>query len=109
MFIDAAIEAGVKRFVPSEFGSDVDNKNMSEVDFMDSKAEIRKYLREKAKKGEIEYTFFQPGPFFDCMYQSVALFIVCPKNNNKFVYNQRGKSIDLFSTKSCANDDTFWY
>jgi len=74
-FIDASIEAGVKRFVPSEFGSDVDNENMAKVNIMSDKVEIRKYLREKASKGEIEYTFFQPGPFFDCMYHLFLLLL----------------------------------
>ncbi|KAL4803234.1 hypothetical protein BDV18DRAFT_145426 [Aspergillus unguis] len=60
--IDAAVQAGVKRFAPSEWGS-------SSLEFMPwyaYKASIRTYLSElNASKKVLEYTLFQPGLFTD--------------------------------------------
>ncbi|AEO58261.1 hypothetical protein MYCTH_2305464 [Thermothelomyces thermophilus ATCC 42464] len=60
--IDAAIEAGVKRFAPSEWAVG----NLKHLDFYRIKLDIRSYLREKNKnKKVIEYTLFQPGWFMN--------------------------------------------
>ncbi|OJI82976.1 hypothetical protein ASPTUDRAFT_31008 [Aspergillus tubingensis CBS 134.48] len=58
--IDAAVQAGVKRFAPSEWAS-------SRLDYLDwyaYKGETRRYLQELNKdKKVLEYTLFQPGVF----------------------------------------------
>lgn len=62
--IDAAIEAGVKRFFPSEFGSDTTTKLA--LDYFPGwipKVEIRDYL--KSKQDKIEWTVVFNGFFFD--------------------------------------------
>lgn len=60
--IDAAIAAGVKRFAPSEYGS----KTTVDMPWQHGKEEIRNYLEEVNKKGDIlEYTLFQPGLLLD--------------------------------------------
>ncbi|KAK6819143.1 Oxidoreductase aprR [Aspergillus parasiticus] len=66
MFIDAAIEAGVKRFIPSEFGHDTRNGNASKMlpQMYQQKREIVEYLREKQNDG-LEWTAFVTGPFLD--------------------------------------------
>jgi uncharacterized protein YbjT (DUF2867 family) len=62
--IDAAIAAGVKRFFPSEFGSDTDNTHALEYfPGWASKGEIRKYL--ESKQDQIEWTAIFNGFFFD--------------------------------------------
>ena len=51
-FIDAAIEAGVKRFVASEYGLNNANpeaRGLSSV--FDDKGRVQEYLREKEKDG----------------------------------------------------------
>ena len=57
--VDAAIEAGVKRFVPSEFGSDTRNEMAMGIwlQFFNGKEEAVEYLRNRKK--EISWT----GPF----------------------------------------------
>ena len=63
--IDAALNAGVKRFLPSDFGSDLSAK-ANAVPFNQPKIEIHQYLEEKAKSHpEFTYTFVTNGPFFD--------------------------------------------
>lgn len=60
--IDAAIEAGVKRFAPSEWAV----SNVRHLDWYAGKVQIREYLREKNKdKKVIEYSLFQPGWFLN--------------------------------------------
>ncbi|XDG05331.1 hypothetical protein ABKA04_004946 [Annulohypoxylon sp. FPYF3050] len=60
--IDASIEAGVKRFAPSEYGS----KGTVDMSWLRVKENIREYLEEVNQKEQVlEYTLFQPGLFLD--------------------------------------------
>jgi uncharacterized protein YbjT (DUF2867 family) len=62
--IDAAIEAGVKRFVPSEYGGDTDNKHShTRVPFFALKHQVAEHLR--AHQHKIEWTVLSTGPFID--------------------------------------------
>lgn len=62
--IDAAIAAGVKRFIPSEFGSDTSNA-VAQQRFPPwiQKDQVRKYL--ESKQDRIEWTVIYNGFFFD--------------------------------------------
>ncbi|KAL4882950.1 hypothetical protein BJY04DRAFT_185473 [Aspergillus karnatakaensis] len=58
--IDAAVQAGVKRFAPSEWAS----SKTAHLPWYAYKADIRGYLAELNKdKKVLEYTLFQPGLF----------------------------------------------
>ncbi|CAM1507775.1 Fc.00g046230.m01.CDS01 [Cosmosporella sp. VM-42] len=62
--IDAAIEAGVKRFLPAEFGIDTSKKATIEiVPFLRAKLEVVEYL--KSIENKITWTAILTGPFFD--------------------------------------------
>lgn len=62
--INAAIEAGVKRFIPSEFGSNVPDKRIRDiVPVFEAKFATVNYLKSKEK--EISWTSVITGPFFD--------------------------------------------
>ncbi|KAF3939601.1 hypothetical protein ABW19_dt0202126 [Dactylella cylindrospora] len=70
-FIDAAIEAGVKRFYPTEYGmvsgSDPEpivSEWWGRIGFK-GKAETYKKLKELSDAGKIEYTIIATGSFFD--------------------------------------------
>lgn len=64
--IDTAIKAGVKRFVPSEFGSDTQNQRAVAIlpQYFKGKVETVEYLKEKEKEG-LTWTAFVTGPFFE--------------------------------------------
>jgi hypothetical protein len=63
-FIDAAIAAGVKRYIPSEFGSNTtDARTRAIVPVFEAKYGTVNYLKTKEK--EISWTSFITGPFFD--------------------------------------------
>ncbi|KAL7931457.1 hypothetical protein V8C35DRAFT_329480 [Trichoderma chlorosporum] len=63
--IDAAIIAGVKRFIPSEYGIDVCHpKAMEIVPFFRQKEQVNAYLRSKESQG-LTWTSIATGPFLD--------------------------------------------
>ena len=62
--IDAAIAAGVKRFIPSEFGSNTaDARTRAIVPVFEAKFSTVNYLKSKEK--EISWTAIATGPFLD--------------------------------------------
>jgi len=66
VIIDAAVKAGVKRFVPSEFGSDTLNAKAMEIlpQYFAGKTGAVDYLKTKEKDG-LTWTAFVTGPFFE--------------------------------------------
>ncbi|RVD85304.1 uncharacterized protein DFL_003630 [Arthrobotrys flagrans] len=69
-FLEAAVEAGVTRFYPTEYGSvassdsDIVEEFWNRVGFH-GKLEVYLRLKELADAGKIEYTLITTGPFFD--------------------------------------------
>ena len=62
--IDAAVEAGVKHFIPSEFGSNVSgNSKVAALPVFAGKVKTQEYL--KTKSSEISWTVIVNGFFFD--------------------------------------------
>ncbi|KAI8830301.1 hypothetical protein BJ741DRAFT_620375 [Chytriomyces cf. hyalinus JEL632] len=62
--IHASIQAGVKRFVPSEYGIDLD-LHASSIAFVGAKVPIRKLLRSPEISSKLEHTFIENGFFID--------------------------------------------
>lgn len=63
--IDAAVEAGVKRFIPSEFSSNATrSENMVPTPVGSGKIEIVNYLRTKENSG-VTWSALVTGAFFD--------------------------------------------
>lgn len=63
--IDAAIAAGVKRFLPSEFGCDIENPNARAIPIFGGKVKIEDYLKEKSATTGLSYTFVYTSAFLD--------------------------------------------
>ncbi|KAI8151442.1 hypothetical protein K4K54_000213 [Colletotrichum sp. SAR 10_86] len=65
--IDASIKAGVKRYIPSDWGTfTTDPKAQRElVPVLGPMLDVQKQLAEKARTGEIEHTIFSVGAFLD--------------------------------------------
>ncbi|KAF8865219.1 isoflavone reductase family protein [Acephala macrosclerotiorum] len=86
-FIDVAIKAGVKRFVPSEFGGDVQNVKAMELlpQYFKGKKDTVEYL--KGKEGEgLTWTAFVTGPFFD-LVMKIGYLGIDVENQNAILYN----------------------
>lgn len=65
VIIDAAIKAGVKRFIPSDFGALTTDPAAANLPIHIPLVEIQNYLKSKAEAGLIEYTIFSVGAFAD--------------------------------------------
>ncbi|KFX93508.1 hypothetical protein V490_04806 [Pseudogymnoascus sp. VKM F-3557] len=63
--IDAAIAAGVKRFIPSEFSSCSLHPDVQSLPFYSSLAAIRKHLIDSSENGALSYTILGSGAFLD--------------------------------------------
>jgi len=64
--IQAAIEAGVKRVVPSEYSSNLEAKAKEvNLEIVAEKLKIRNYIEEIGETGKIEWSSINNGPFLD--------------------------------------------
>lgn len=63
--IDAAAAAGIKRFLPSEFGSKLDHPNTRKIPIFGAKVKIEEYLESKAASTGMTYTFVYNNAFSD--------------------------------------------
>ncbi|KAL7914073.1 hypothetical protein GGI35DRAFT_490392 [Trichoderma velutinum] len=72
--IDAAVAAGVKRIVPSEYGCDLENELTAKLPVFAPKVGVAKYLEEKAKTTPLTYTLAYSGPFLDWGLEHNFLF-----------------------------------
>ncbi|GAB7363230.1 hypothetical protein MBLNU230_g3512t1 [Neophaeotheca triangularis] len=65
LLIDAAVSAGVQRFIPSEFGCDTTNPKAAQLPVYKSKVETAKYLEAKAQESGLTYTLVLNSAFLD--------------------------------------------
>jgi nucleoside-diphosphate-sugar epimerase len=65
LMVDAAVAAGVKRFLPSNFGSNMTNPNTRMLPVFAAKVTVEDYLIQKSKTTELTYTFVYVGGFTD--------------------------------------------
>ena len=66
LLIDASVAAGVSRFIPSEFGSDLDNSKTKALPVFGHKIAVNKYAEEKARENpNFSYTNIRTGAFLD--------------------------------------------
>lgn len=63
--IDAAVAAGVKRFIPGEFGSAMDLEKTRQLPVFGFKVAVQKQLEALAQEGKITYTYVWNGLFLD--------------------------------------------
>ncbi|KAH6874784.1 hypothetical protein B0T10DRAFT_498554 [Thelonectria olida] len=64
-FINAAVAAGVSRFIPSEFGSNLDVPSVRALPVFSQKVKIQEILIEKSKSTPLTYTFVYNSAFLD--------------------------------------------
>jgi nucleoside-diphosphate-sugar epimerase len=73
LMVDAAVASGVKRFLPSNFGSNMTNPNSRMLPVFALKVIIEDYLIEKSKTTELTYTFVYVGGFTDFAIQNKVI------------------------------------
>ncbi|KAI1458848.1 putative oxidoreductase CipA-like protein [Annulohypoxylon moriforme] len=67
--VEAAVKAGVKRFIPSEYGGDAENEKISQLPMFTIKKTTKELLKKEAAQGKITYTLISNGPFLDMAMQ----------------------------------------
>ncbi|KAK9235802.1 hypothetical protein V1525DRAFT_251713 [Lipomyces kononenkoae] len=65
LMVDAAVAAGVKRFLPSNFGSNMTNANSRQLPVFTRKVMVEDYLIAKSKTTELTYSFVYVGGLTD--------------------------------------------
>ncbi|KAJ5690868.1 oxidoreductase CipA [Penicillium macrosclerotiorum] len=84
--IEAAVAAGIQRFIPSEFGCDTSNSATSQLPVFGDKVAVIQRLQELATPGStLSYTAVITGPFFDWGLEKG--FIVNLKGPSTAVYD----------------------
>ncbi|KAI0475086.1 nmrA-like family protein-like protein [Xylariaceae sp. FL0804] len=78
--IEAAVRAGVKRFLPSELGSDAVNENVTKLPFFADKARVLAVLKGHADAGKITWTAVCNGVFLDLVIKSNFAFSLKEKS-----------------------------
>lgn len=68
VLIDAAIAAGVKRFIPSEYGSCTTSPKLETSPIYGPMFKIRQYLQEKARAGKLTWTVLACGAFLEFLF-----------------------------------------
>ena len=79
VIIDAAIKAGVKRIILSEFGTNVPELQTTEplAEVYKGKVEIRKYMESKEGQG-LTWTGLVVGAFFDWYVRPLLITLMLP-------------------------------
>lgn len=62
--IDAAVKAGVRRFLPAEFGVNKENPKVASLPLFADKRKVMAYLKRK-ESDQFSWTAIATGPFFD--------------------------------------------
>ncbi|KAH7193892.1 uncharacterized protein B0J16DRAFT_395899 [Fusarium flagelliforme] len=84
-FIDAAIEMGVSRFIPSEFSANLANFKARTLPVFVPKVKLQQYLVEKAKASDLTYTFIYGGGWLDA--GSHRSFLISSTGNTTNIYD----------------------
>ncbi|PNP39716.1 hypothetical protein TGAMA5MH_08387 [Trichoderma gamsii] len=79
--IDASIKAGVKRFIPSEYGADASIQEIRDIPYLRSKGIVQDYIT----KSGLSYTFLYTGPFLE--WALLKGFFLNPDNADAHVWN----------------------
>lgn len=84
LLVEAAGKAGVKRFIPSEFGSNTPHEKTGKLPVFQPKIAVQEALKKQTESTGMSYTVVCTGPFLDW-----GLMV-------GFIMNVKGKSINLY-------------
>ncbi len=108
IFLDAAIEAKVKRFIPSDFSTDFTNLVAGKNRNLDFRRSFHQYL----DKAPIKATTIFNGAFMDLLTTDMPLImfkqnrILCWGNPNQLMEFTTTENIATFTANAAMDDDT---
>ena len=86
LLIDASVAAGVKRFIPSEYGSCTTNPKVASFPIYVPMFKIKNYLEEKAKEGQLTWTVLACGAFLEFIFNQP--FLLDYANHKATLYDE---------------------
>ncbi|KAF4612599.1 hypothetical protein G7Y89_g15580 [Cudoniella acicularis] len=98
LLIDAAISANVKRFIPSNFGSDLMNETLRTFPAFHDRVKIQKYLEEKTPRTELTYTTIVNGVVVDYGLRKGAVFTAAKREAKLFDGGEKTVSFTTLAT-----------
>ncbi|KAG7123042.1 Isoflavone reductase [Verticillium longisporum] len=96
--VDASVEAGVQRFIPSNFGCDQENALARQLPVFAEKVKTEDYLVEKAKNTPLSYTFVYNNLFLDWGITYGTLLNVKEKTVNQYNGGKLAVSVTRLET-----------
>ena len=108
IFVDAAVEAGVRRFIPSDYSSDFTNLKEGQNRNLDLRREFHHYL----EKIPIEVTTIFNGPFMNLLTTDMPLIlfkqkrILCWGNPNQIIEFTTTENVAEFTAEVAIEDST---
>ncbi|KAI0119570.1 NAD(P)-binding protein [Daldinia grandis] len=98
--VQAAVKAGVKRFIPSEYGGDAENEKALGLPPFQAKKAVTEALKKEAAAGSITYTLVSTGPFLDMGLQ--YKFLIDVKGKNITLWNGGDKTFSITTVPNTA-------
>lgn len=98
--IDAAVTAGVKRFVPSEFGGNLQNPNSRQLLNYKKKVQVEEYLEKKSKTHGITYTYIYNNVFLDWAIETRILLNL--KDAHIYLYDGGERQVSMITMPTAA-------
>ena len=98
--IDAAVATGVKRFIPSEFGANLQNENARQLINYQKKVQVEDYLEKKAKESDLTYTYIYTNVLMDWSIE--ARIILDFQNARAPLYDGGENPISMITTPAAA-------
>ena len=108
IFLDAAVEANVPRFIPSDYSSDFTNLKVGKNRNLDLRREFHQYL----DKAPIKPTTIFNGPFMELLTTDMPLImfkqkrILCWGNPNQIIEFTTTYNIAEFTAKAALDETT---
>jgi hypothetical protein len=108
IFLDAAVEANVPRFIPSDYSSDFTNLKEGQNRNLDFRREFHRYL----ETTPIKATTIFNGPFMDLLTTNMPLIlfkqkrILCWGNPNQIIEFTTTENIAEFTAAAAMDDST---
>jgi len=108
IFLDAAVEANVQRFIPSDYSSDFTNLKEGQNRNLDFRRKFHEYL----DKTPIKATTIFNGPFMDLLTRDMPLilfkqkWILCWGNANQILEFTTTDNVAEFTAAAAVDDNT---
>ena len=108
LFLDAAVEANVQRFIPSDYSSDFTNLKEGQNRNLDFRRKFHEYI----DKTQIKATTIFNGPFMDLLTTDMPLIlfkqkrILCWGNANQILEFTTTDNVAEFTAAAAVDDNT---